>query len=73
MGAKNNNRGKEKSTITDLDNMIKLNGTCGFGSYQNEKKISSIFSILQFLKCDTGNSSANFSFLFVCLIICLFG
>lgn len=72
MGAKNNNSGKEKSTITDLDNMIKFNGTCGFGSYQNGP-LSSIFSVLRFFKCDTGSSSANFSFLFVCLIIRLFG
>lgn len=27
MGAKNNNSGKEKSTITGLDNMIKVDGS----------------------------------------------
>lgn len=27
MGAKNNNSGKEKSTITDLDNMIEVDGS----------------------------------------------
>lgn len=27
MGVKNNNSGKEKSTITDLDNMIKVDGS----------------------------------------------
>lgn len=79
MGVKNNNSGKEKSNITDLDNMTEVDGSrlnlmvlvvlvhIKMSLYLLSS-LSYNFSSVRALFC-----SVNFSLLFVCLIVHLFG